>query len=210
MIINEKCKKCRRVGEKLFLKGEKCVSPKCVFEKKPFPPGLPLNARKHRTNLSEYGAQLKEKQKLRITYQLSEKQFANYIKKALAKHGVSPKECLFEELETRLDNVVYRLGFAKSRPLARQITSHGHFMVNGRRVDIPSYKVYKGDVITLRDRSKQTKLFIDFGKDTQKVVIPSWLKFNSKKFEGTVQGKPILKDSDMIFNLVSIIEFYSR
>jgi len=210
MIIKEKCKKCRRAGEKLFIKGEKCLSPKCVFEKKPSPPGLPLNARKHRTTLSEYGVQLKEKQKIRITYQLSEKQFANYVKKALAKHSVSPKEQLFEELEMRLDNVVYRLGFAQSRPLARQITSHGHFTVNGRRVDIPSYKVCKGDLITLRDQSKQKVLFTDISEKNQKTSVPAWLKLDSKKLEGTVQDKPALKDSDMTFNLVAIIEFYSR
>ena len=210
MIIEKKCKKCRRAGEKLFLKGEKCFSPKCIFEKKPYPPGLPLSARKHRSMMSEYGTQLKEKQKVRNVYRLSEKQFSAYVKHASSKQGVVPKEQLFEDLETRLDSVVYRLGFADSRPLARQITSHGHLTVNGRRVDIPSYRVRKGDVIAVRKGSREKPLFISLGEKLPKHTAPSWLKVDAKKLEGIVQGKPSLEQSDMTFNLTLIMEFYSR
>lgn len=211
MIIEKKCKKCRRAGEKLFLKGEKCFTPKCVLEKKPFPPGLPFSARKHRSMMSEYGMQLKEKQKVRNVYRLSEKQFSAYVKGAVSKHGDSnPKEQLFKNLETRLDNVAFRLGFANSRPLARQIVSHGHLTVNGRRVDIPSYKVKKGDVVALREQSRSKTLFADLSERLQKHTAPSWLKLDPKKTEGVVQGEPSLEHSDMTFNLTSILEFYSR
>ncbi len=210
MIIEKKCKKCRRAGEKLFLKGEKCFTPKCVLEKKPFPPGLPFSARKHRSMMSEYGMQLKEKQKVRNVYRLSEKQFSAYVKDAANKHGVDPKEQLFKNLETRLDNVAFRLGFANSRPLARQIVSHGHLTVNGRRVDIPSYKLRKDDVVGLREQSKAKTLFEDITEKLQKHTTPSWLKLNAKKMEGVVQGDPSLENSDMTFNLTSILEFYSR
>ena len=210
MIIEKKCKKCRRAGEKLFLKGEKCFTPKCILEKKPFPPGLPFSARKHRSMMSEYGIQLKEKQKVRNVYRLSEKQFSAYVKKATNKHGVDPKEQLFKNLETRLDNVAFRLGFANSRPLARQIVSHGHLTVNGRRVDIPSYKLRKGDIVGLREQSKTKTFFTDITEKLQKHVAPSWLKLNAKKTEGVVQGDPSLENSDMTFNLTLILEFYSR
>lgn len=210
MIIEKKCKKCRRAGEKLFLKGEKCFTPKCTLEKKPFPPGLPFSARKHRSMMSEYGIQLKEKQKVRNVYRLSEKQFSAYVKNATNKRGVDPKEQLFKNLETRLDNVAFRLGFANSRPLARQIVSHGHLTVNGRRVDIPSYKLRKDDVVGLREQSNSKTLFADLTEKLQKHTAPSWLKLNAKKLEGTVQGDPSLENSDMTFNLTSILEFYSR
>ena len=210
MIIYKKCKKCRRAGEKLFLKGEKCLSSKCVFEKKSYPPGLPITARKHRSMMSEYGTQLKEKQKVRNVYQLSEKQFSAYVKHASSKHGVVPTEQLFEDLETRLDSVVYRLGFAESRSLARQITSHGHLTVNGRRVDIPSHKVRKGDVIAVREGSREKPYFLMLKENIQKHIAPAWLKLDISKLEGVVQDKPSLGQSDLTFNLTLIMEFYSR
>ncbi len=210
MIIEKKCKKCRRAGEKLFLKGEKCFSPKCVFEKKSYPPGLSLSARKHRSMMSEYGLQLKEKQKVRNVYRLSEKQFSAYIKHASSKQGVVPTEQFFEDLEMRLDSVVYRLGFADSRSLARQIVSHGHLTVNDRKVNIPSYKVRKGDVIAVRKTSKENLLFGSLGEKLQKHKVPAWLKLDAKKMEGVVQDKPSLKESNMTFNLTLVMEFYSR
>ena len=210
MIIEKKCKKCRRAGEKLFLKGEKCFTPKCIFERKPFPPGLPLSARKHRSMTTEYGLQLKEKQKVRNVYRLSEKQFSAYVKKAAAAKDVAPTEQLFRNLETRLDNVAFRLGFANSRPLARQIVSHGHLTVNGRRVDIPSYKLRKDDVVGLREQSQAKPLFADISEKLQKHVAPSWLKIDAKKTQGMVQGDPSLENSDMTFNLTSVMEYYSR
>ncbi|MCK5095904.1 MAG: 30S ribosomal protein S4 [Candidatus Pacebacteria bacterium] len=210
MIIEKKCKKCRRAGEKLFLKGEKCFTPKCVFEKKPFPPGLPLSARKHRSMMTEYGIQLKEKQKVRNVYRLSEKQFSAYVKNAASVKDIAPTEQLFRNLETRLDNVAFRLGFANSRPLARQIVSHGHLTVNGRRVDIPSYKLRKDDVVELREQSKAKPLFADLVEKLQKHTAPSWLKLDAKKMQGVIQGDPSLEHSDMTFNLTSVMEYYSR
>lgn len=210
MIIDKKCKRCRRAGEKLFLKGEKCFTPKCTFERKSYPPGMPLSARKHRSMMSEYGMQLKEKQKVRNIYRLSEKQFATYVKKAGAVHGVPPAHQLFENLETRLDNVAFRLGFAHSRALARQIVTHGHLTVNGRRVDIPSYHLKQGDVVGIRPQSMKSPLFQELSEKLQKQSAPAWLKLDAKKLEGTVDGKPALDMSDMTHNLTSIIEFYSR
>ena len=210
MIIEKKCKKCRRAGEKLFLKGEKCFTPKCVFEKKPFPPGLPLSARKHRSMMTEYGIQLKEKQKVRNVYRLSEKQFSAYVKNAASVKDIAPTEQLFRNLETRVDNVAFRLGFANSRPLARQIVSHGHLTVNGRRVDIPSYKLRKDDVVELREQSKAKPLFADLVEKLQKHTAPSWLKLDAKKMQGVIQGDPSLEHSDMTFNLTSVMEYYSR
>jgi small subunit ribosomal protein S4 len=210
MIVDSKCKRCRRAGEKLFLKGEKCFTPKCVLEKKPYPPGMPFSARKHRSMMSEYGMQLKEKQKVRNVYRLSEKQFSDYVKKAGQTKDSTPAQQLFENLETRLDNVAFRLGFANSRPLARQIVTHGHLTVNGRRVDIPSYHLKKGDVVAVRDGSKKKAFFENMSEKLQKHTSPAWLKFDSKKLEGTVDGRPDLDKSDMTFNLTAILEYYSR
>ena len=212
MIINTECKKCRRAGEKLFLKGDKCYTPKCILEKKPYPPGLPLSARKHRTMLSEYGIQLKEKQKLRNVYRLSEKQFASYVNNATTTQSkLKPIEKLYENLELRLDNVVFRLGFAgTSRGHARQMVSHGHFTVNGRRVDIPSYKVHEGDVIAVREGSINIVPFTELKKKLEKHTPPAWLALDAKAARGTVQGVPRLDKNEMTFNLTSILEFYSR
>jgi small subunit ribosomal protein S4 len=210
MIIEKKCKKCRRAGEKLFLKGERCFTPKCTMEKKAFPPGLPPAARKHRSMASEFGLQLKEKQKVRNVYRLSEKQFSAYVKKTSASKDSSPKEQLFESLETRLDSAAFRLGFAASRPLARQIVSHGHLTINGRRIDIPSYRVKIGDVIAIREGSKKRTVFANLPETLAKYTAPSWLKMDVQKLEGTVQGKPALGQSDMTYNLTAILEFYSR
>lgn len=210
MIIDKKCKICRRAGEKLFLKANKCFTPKCVFEKKAYPPGMALSAKKHRSVQSEYGTQLKEKQKVRNTYRLSEKQFAAYAKKAGSVHDVAPTQQLFDYLETRLDSVAFRLGFAESRSLARQIVSHGHLTVNGKRLNIPSYRVKHGDVIGLRAQSKKSVLFEALSEKLQKHTPPAWLKFDSKKLEGVVDGKPSLEKADLTYNLTSIMEFYSR
>jgi len=149
---DKKCKICRRAGEKLFLKGERCFTPKCSFERKPYSPGKRDSERKHRSTVTEFGTQLREKQKVRNVYRISEKQFANYVKRASESKG-NPSEKLFEELESRLDSTVYRLGFAKSRSESRQIVAHGHIMVNGRRVSIPSYEVRIGDKLTVRGGS---------------------------------------------------------
>lgn len=205
-----KCKVCRRAGEKLFLKGEKCFTPKCIFEKRPTPPGKPQNERKHRSNLTEYGIQLKEKQKIRNVYGLSEKQFAKYVKEATESKGVNPVDALFEKLERRLDNVVYRLGFAKSRTMARQMVGHGHFVVGKRKLTIPSYQVRNDDIITVRDGSRVSPLFTGATEKLNKQAAPNWMTTDPTKLTATVKGTPKFDKNEMGFNFQSVIEFYSR
>jgi len=209
-MIDKKCKICRRAAKKLFLKGEKCFTPKCTFEKKPYAPGMPDSARKHRKTFSEYGSQLREKQKVKNIYRVSEKQFVNYVKEASSRHGVNPADRLYENLESRLDSTVFRIGFASSRSLARQMVSHGHITVNGRRVDIPSYKVRKGDVLGIREGSKGKVLFADVSTVLEKQSVPSWIKVDPTKGQGTIQGEPKLDQGEVVFNLTPVLEFYSR
>lgn len=210
MITDQKCKKCRRAGEKLFLKGERCFTPKCAMERKPYPPGKILSEKKHRSNVTEYGTQMREKQKVRNTYRVSEKQFSGYVKEATRKTGAIPAEALFEALETRLDNVVFRAGFASSRSLARQMVAHGHITVNGRRTNIPSRRLNMGDVLSIRKGSKDSKLFENLGEKLKTQMIQPWVKMDAEKYEATIQGKPNLTKEEASFNLTSVIEFYSR
>ena len=211
MQTNNSCKKCRRAGEKLFLKGEKCFSPKCVFVKKPYAPGKLQSERKHRSMLTEYGKQLREKQKIRNTYGVREKQFSNYVKVATVSIGKkNPAETLYEGLESRLDNVVFRMGFASSRSLARQIVAHGHITVNGRKVKVPSMKVSLGDIIGIREGSKGSKLFTEIIEKLKKHSRPKWITFDDKKIEGTIASIPKAEKSELSFDFASIIEFYSR
>ena len=205
-----KCKICRRAGEKLFLRGERCFTPKCAMERKPYTPGIVQNQRKHRSMQTEYGTQLREKQKVRNVYCLSEKQFAKYVKDATSRKGVNPAERLYENLETRLDSVVFRLGLADSRAHARQIATHGHVTVNGRRIDVPSYKVKKGDILQVREGSKTNTLFTSRTEKIKKHKFPTWVSFDSGKLEATVKGVPVLDRNEFTFNLTSVIEFYSR
>ncbi|MCR4306777.1 MAG: 30S ribosomal protein S4 [Candidatus Yonathbacteria bacterium] len=207
---HSKCKICRRAGEKLFLKGEKCFTPKCVFNKKPYAPGKLDSERKHRSQLTEYGRQLREKQKVRNMYGLREEQFSRYVKEATSHAGTNPAEMLYERLESRLDNVIFRLGIAASRPLARQMVSHGHITVNGRRVTIPSYRLKTGDALGVRDNSKQSKLFIDLGSKLAKQTYPTWLSFSPDVLKGEMKGAPKMEKSDTMFDLASVVEFYSR
>ena len=210
-MIETPCKKCRRAGEKLFLKGEKCFSPKCVFVKKPYAPGKLQSERKHRSMLTEYGKQLREKQKIRNTYGIREKQFSSYVKIATANIGKkNPAETLYEGLESRLDNVVFRTGFSTSRALARQMVAHGHITVNGRKLTVPSMKVSVGDVIGIREGSKGSKLFTEISGRLTKHSRPKWITFDEKKLEGTVVAVPEALKSEFSFDLASIIEFYSR
>jgi small subunit ribosomal protein S4 len=210
---DNKCKICRRAGEKLFLKGERCFTPKCSFERKPYSPGKRDSERKHRSTVTEFGTQLREKQKVRNVYRISEKQFANYVKRASESKG-NPSEKLFEELESRLDSTVYRLGFAKSRSESRQVVAHGHILVNGRRVTVPSYEVRIGDKLTVRTGSVTNGLFANIAEKISKAVVPAWLNFaakpDSKNIEAEVRGKPILDKQSSEYNLTSVIEFYSR
>ncbi len=204
------CKTCRRLGESLVLRGGKCASGKCAFARRPTPPGKPMAERKHRSNTTEYGVQMREKQKVRFSYGLSEKQFSGYVKEAtqVKVKGTAPTEALYECLERRLDNVAFVLGFPKSRAHARQIVSHGHVTVNGKKMTIPSYRVKIGDVVAVREGSKVSPIFATASEDMSKA--PSWIIADPSKLSSTISGLPKLDKNRMTFNLQSVIEFYSR
>jgi len=209
-MVDSKCKICRRTGTKLFLKGEKCLSPKCPMIRKPYAPG---KKGKRRTRpLSEYGKELREKQKLKNWYNLQEKQFRNYVIKALEARGKVEDTAAFliEILESRLDNTVFRLGFASSRANARQMVSHGHFLVNERPIDVPSYKVKTGDKISLKPSSAKENAFRNLAAALKKYTPPSWLKLEAGKLEGKVQKLPSLEESAPPAEIASIFEFYSK
>ena len=192
------------MGVKLFLKGEKCLSPKCSFLKKPYSPGQ--KKKRRGSPLSEYGKELKEKQKLKNWYGLREKQFKKY-----AKENPSPA-LLLQKLELRYDNAIYRLGFAISRSQARQFVSHGHFLINGKPVNIPSLHLKKGDKIVLKPNSQKKKIFenlITLLKKHQ-TLPPAWLKLNAEKLEGEVMGLPTLEEANLPVEISSIFEFYSK
>ncbi len=194
------CKKCRRAGESL------CGREKCAFKKRPSTPGIADAARKHRSAKSEYGEQLRDKQKIKVIYGLREKQFANYIEKAM-KNAKNTSEAIFSSLESRLDNTVFRAGFANTRALARQIVSHGHITVNGRKVNIATYAVKAGDVIAVREGSKVLKYFTTLAEKFAPTV-PGWMTATAKDMSVKVNSIP--KDANKSMNFQSVIEFYSR
>ncbi|MCK9344850.1 MAG: 30S ribosomal protein S4 [Candidatus Pacebacteria bacterium] len=198
------CKVCRRLGETI------CGREKCAFKKRPYPPGKLISEKKHRSTVTDYGRQLREKQKVRHTYGVSEKQFSNYVKESSGKQGINPAEYLFEALESRLDNAVFRAGFVTSRALARQIVSHGHITVNGRRSNIASRRMKVGDVIAVRPGSMNTKLFEGLSERLKTLTVPTWFKIDAEKITATFQGKPKPGQTEMSFNLTSVVEFYSR
>ena len=200
------CRLCRREGTKLFLKGEKCFSQKCAVGKRPTPPGQHGQARQRK--MSEYGTQLREKQKARRAYGLLETQFKRTYDRATNMKGVTG-ELLLQLLERRLDNVVYRAGLASSRPAARQLVTHGHFQVNGRKVDIPSFTVDVDDVITVRQRSKEIEHFKAVREGSPR-ILPKWLSVNADELKATVSALPAREDIDFALQENMIIEFYSR
>jgi len=200
------CKLCRREGEKLFLKGGRCYSEKCAFERRPNPPGQ--HGMNMRRKVSEYGLQLREKQKVRRLYGLMEKQFHRYFEIAERKPGVTG-ENLLRLLETRLDNIVYRLGFAPSRKSARQLVRHGHIAVNGRRVDIPSYFVRPNDVIRVDDKSKKMDMVHDALKEQRGELIP-WLRLNKAALEGELLEYPTREEIPVTASEQLIVELYSK
>ena len=200
------CRLCRREGTKLFLKGEKCFSSKCAVSKRPTPPGQHGQARQRKP--SEYGLQLREKQKARRAYGLLEGQFFRTYERASNMKGVTG-ENLLSLLERRLDNVVYRAGFAASRPQARQLVLHGHFQVNGKKVDIPSYEVDQNDVITVKVKSKEMELF-KAAREGSNRVVPKWLTVNADELTATVSALPARDDIDFSLQENMIVEFYSR
>lgn len=208
LVVSPQCKKCRRAGEKLFLKGDRCNSPKCAIVKRNTPPGVHGAGMRKLTN---YGQQLMEKQKVKRLYGLREKQFRNYFAKAFKKVG-NTSELLFNLLENRLDNTIYRLGLASSRTKARQIVNHGHIQVNGKKVDIPSFQVKIGDIIIIRERSKKSPLFSEMSQTiiNRKEVMVPWLTMDAKTLEGKVTGAPKLGDVEMNVAWQTIVEFYSK
>lgn len=200
------CRQCRREGGKLFLKGDKCYSPKCTFNLRATPPGQHGQARQRK--MSEYGVQLREKQKCRRAYGVLELQFRHYYEKAANMRGVTGENLLML-LERRLDNVIYRLGLGASRAQARQIVQHGHVCINGKKVDIPSFLVSEGDVITLRERSREQTHFKALREGTGR-IIPKWLTLDAENLTATVAAKPQRDDIDLSINEQLIVEYYSR
>lgn len=200
-----KCKLCRREGSKLFLKGEKCYMEKCPFNKRPLPPGQHGAGRK---KISEYGQQLREKQKTKRIYGVQEGQFRHYYEVADRMKGITGENML-SLLERRLDNVIFRMGIGVSRTQARQLVNHAHFMVNGRTVNVPSYSVKAGDVIAVKENRRNNKFFEQI--KTMKVAnMPKWLEFDPEKLEGKVLALPTREDVDSQIAEHMIVELYSK
>lgn len=201
------CRQCRREGEKLYLKGDRCYSDKCALERRPYAPGMHGQGR--RQKLSEYGIQLREKQKTKRIYGVQERQFRNYFEKAERQKGITGENLLIL-LERRLDNVVYRLGFASSRKEARQLVSHGHFTVNGRKVNIPSMLVKVGDVIQVKEKSKESPKFQELKEQAAYKTVPEWLSVDVENMSGTVLAYPTRDQIDTPVKEHLIVELYSR
>jgi len=202
------CRLCRRFGDKLMLKGERCSTPKCPLEKRSTPPGRRPLAR-WRSRISERGLQLREKQKLRFSYGLLERQFRRFFVEAKKGPGTTG-ENLIILLERRLDNVVYRLGFADSRAQARQIVRHGHITVSGCKADIPSLLVKSGDVIKWREASTKTEYYKRIAEEIEEKFIPDWLSLDKESMTGRVLNLPGKEDIELGFNEKAIVEYYSR
>lgn len=205
-----KCTNCRRAGVKLFLKGERCFSQKCPMIKRAFAPGQ--KGKRRPRPLSEYGKELREKQKLKNWYNLREKQFSNYVKSVLIKKQSKedPALLLVRKLESRLDNVVFKTGFASSREQSRQLVSHGHIMLNGRKVNIPSCAVKNGDVVAVSLISQKKNAFKDIANILKKYKPPSWIKLDVAKLEGKITGEPSLDEASLPVEMQLIFEFYSK
>jgi len=198
------CKLCRREAQKLFLKGDRCYSQKCALERRSYPPGQHGLGRK---KTSDYGLQLREKQKAKRFYGMLEKQFRNTFDKAAKKKGITGDNLLIM-LETRLDNVVFRMGFASSRKEARQLVNHGHFMINGRKADIPSMMVSPGSVVAVKKRSHKSPKFEEI-KEMQ-ISVPAWISVDVPKLEGTVLSLPRREEIDTPISEHLIVELYSK
>jgi len=214
--IGPVCKLCRREGEKLFLKGDRCFTPKCSFEKRDFAPGQHgrMASRgggrgNRRGRESDYGRQLRAKQRARRIYGLMERQFRRYYKVSLKRRGLTGLN-LLQILESRLDNVIYRLGFASSRAQARLLVTHGHFIVNGRRTDVPSMLLKDGDEIAIREGSQDLTYFKELNTFAESRTAPEWLNRDIKKMVGVVQRLPERAEIDGSLNEQLIVEYYSR
>lgn len=200
------CRLCRREGLKLFLKGSRCYTKKCSFEKRPTPPG---QHGVRRRKVGDYGLQLREKQKVRRVYGVLEKQFRNYFIEATRHSGVTG-ESLLRSLELRLDNVVFRLGYAPSRAAARQLVTHGHFAINGTPTNIPSYSLKIGDRIEVRESRKEREYFKTVKETLRGHQAPDWLSLDAAKMSGSVLAEPRRDQMPLEFNEQLVVEYYSR
>jgi small subunit ribosomal protein S4 len=201
------CRICRRENVKLFLKGDRCYSDKCAFDRRSYPPGQ--HGERRGRKASDYGIQLREKQKIKRIYGLSEKQFHLFFERADHQKGITGTNLLVA-LERRLDNVVYRLGFANSRTQARQLVQHSHFVVNGRKVNIPSYQVKVGDAVEIRERSKKIQLIQDSLDAVVRRGIPQWLDLEKDNLKGMIKSLPVREDLTMPMQEQLVVELYSK
>ena len=201
------CRHCRRENLKLYLKGDRCYSDKCAFDRRSYPPGQ--HGERRGRKISDYGIQLREKQKVKRMYGLSEKQFHLFFERAERHRGITGTNLLVL-LERRLDNVVYRLGFANSRAQGRQFVLHNHFMVNGKKVNIPSFLVKVGDSIELKEKSKKISAIADSLEAVVRRGIPQWLELEKEKSKGIVNGFPVREDITMPIQEQLIVELYSK
>jgi small subunit ribosomal protein S4 len=200
------CRLCRREGGKLFLKGTRCYSKKCSFERRPTPPG---QHGVRRRKMGEYGIQLREKQKVRRVYGVLERQFRNYFNEAETHEGVTG-EALLQSLETRLDNVVFRLGFASSRAQARQLVTHGHFAVNGTPTNVPSYRMRTGDRVEVREVRRGREAFKVIRETIKSHTAPDWLSLDAAKLAGSVASLPRRDQMPLDLSEQLVVEYYSR
>ncbi|HVB49649.1 MAG TPA: 30S ribosomal protein S4 [Burkholderiales bacterium] len=205
--LDAKCRQCRREGEKLFLKGEKCFTDKCAIERRSYAPGQ--HGQKSGTRLSDYGKQLREKQKLRRIYGVLESQFRKTYAEAARSKGVTG-ERLLQLLETRLDNVIYRMGFGASRTEARQVVRHNGILVNGKRVNIPSYQVRPGDVVEVTDKAKAHLRVKAAAEAAESRGVPEWMEVDAKALKGTFKSLPARADLPSTINESLVIELYSK
>lgn len=204
------CKLCRREGEKLFLKGSRCLTPKCAIERRPYPPGQHgRDSQFRRGRASDYLLQLREKQKMRRIYGVYERQFSNYFRKAEQRAGLTGTN-LLTLLECRLDNVVYRLGLAESRAQARQLVQHGHVMVNNRKTNVPSALVKAGDSVLIRPESTRNNYFKALRQELDERRVPRWLNLDVKNLSAKVIQLPSREDIDVSLNEQLVVEYYSR
>ena len=200
------CRLCRREGLKLFLKGERCYSDKCAIERRNYPPGAHGQAR---TRFSEFAIRLREKQKVKRIYGLQEKQFESYFNEANRLPG-NTGESLLVLLERRLDNVVYRLGFASSLAQSRQLVRHGHYLVNGKKVSVPSYLVAVGEAVSIAEGSRQKKVIVEAIEMAQRRGVPPWIALEREQFRGSLRSLPARADLTMPISEKLIVEHYSR
>ncbi|MHB1456675.1 MAG: 30S ribosomal protein S4 [Armatimonadota bacterium] len=204
---NAVCRLCRREGAKLFLKGTRCYGRKCAFDRRNYAPGQ--HGQKGAGKVKDYGLQLREKQKMRRIYGVRERQFRNYLTEAMRRKGVTG-ENLLQLLEYRMDNIVFRLGFAVSRAQSRELVSHGHFAVNGKKVNTASYQVKTGDVIEVAERSKNLAPIVEALNTGAGGKVPAWLELNADKKQGVMIRVPVREEIDTQVEETLIVEFYSR